>query len=308
MRPIHKQKALLVSIFMVLGSSPASYAQLTTWEEDMSKAKALEDQHEFAQAENAYRQALNNLPKTQSTVLFQSKADPTTNASMNVPRHIVGEPRAQLPPRDPEKVRQTLESLLRVLCAQNKWTSATAIAKVQLIIAEHSEKRKQADIDEAKQAYKRLLEKVKHNERWLEVQPLFQKNKFVGLTRTRVHEILGAPDGAVENDSSGQQRSAFNRSDVFSNFRHSRDEIPVPGHRDLYVMSYLAADPPPARLDGKRGPLLLSSERGPGGAFTLLDIDYVNDLVVRYRLRSIDHIGEWVSNNDAPKWPSDEPI
>src|SRR5579885_3765412 len=53
----------LVFVLLAFYGSPAIYAQLTTWEEDMSKAKALEEQHDFVEAERIYRQALGNLPE-----------------------------------------------------------------------------------------------------------------------------------------------------------------------------------------------------------------------------------------------------
>ncbi len=72
------------------------------------------------------------------------------------------------------------------------------------------------------------------------------------------------------------------------------DALSSPGLRDFYVVSMMMTDPPG-----------FGSEdcNQIQGACSWLDIDYINDRVVKYRLRSRDKVGKWVSDNSEPRLP-----
>jgi hypothetical protein len=273
-------------------------AQVTTWEEDIQKAKKLEAQHDFVGAERIYRHALTNFHDAVVPSTLPA-ATGTMFLSGGSGQVLFGKSRSSIPScncADGEKCAETLKALLMVLYAEKKFCSAVPVCKALVnYIEQHASGPHDPALVAAKANYKKLLERLT-NTRWPTLAPLFQQYKFVGMQRTRVHEILGPASGAANNDSATPPQIEFGDIKILGLHSMSGSDFHVdgmsnPGRRDFYVISAMNGDPPGF------GSTAIDEGSQVEGACCWLDIDYMNDRVVRYRLRSRNEAGKWVSDN-----------
>jgi len=295
-------ESTLVATLIVLLATPTS-AQLTTWKEDIQEGRELEAQRNFDAAEPCYRYALENFP-----VAPQSPAAPmgmqfTGSGGGSIAIALSSGPSVSTCDcEDAGKCAETLNALLRVLYAQRKFTSAISVCRALVIYDQRiANGPNDPNLVAAKANYKKLIERVQSNRRWPMFAPLFNQYKFVGMDRSKVHELLGPPDSAWQMKSSGEKKGLALEIPGVHTMRESDfppDGMPKPGHREFYVLSVLMPDPIAS----------YGSRSENEGVFSVLDIDYVDDRVVRYRLRTRDHVGDWAHDNNAPHWPNDEAI
>lgn len=285
---------------------------LTTLKEDLQEAQASEAQHDFAEAERCYRHALEKFPDAQT--YSQGSAMAPMRVMASGPGSIGFGSRSSITTCNcagADKCAEILNDLLRVLYQQNKFNTAVTVSKAFVTYIQRTASGPDdPNLVTAKANYKELIERAETHKRWPTFAPFFRQHKFVGMDRTQVHEILGKPVIARHMDSSVRGVHIIPGGDYPS------DDMPNPGHRDFYILSVLMPDPPPvgsADLHQDWRPpgddeVYLVHEGQNGVVFALLDIDYVDDRVVRYRLRTRDHVGDWASDNNAPSWPNQEPL
>ncbi|HEY9871058.1 MAG TPA: hypothetical protein V6D08_17970 [Candidatus Obscuribacterales bacterium] len=154
---------------------------------------------------NSYHRALANFPDLPRATT--SLTAPIAVTGSQGPDAIAFGSASSIPTcncQEQEKCVETLHHLLGVLYAQNKFCSAIAVYKALLAdIQKHATGPNDPALVAAKANYKKLIKRVETNKRWPRLAPLFKQYKFVGMDRTRVHEILGTPDAAAQKDSSG---------------------------------------------------------------------------------------------------------
>ena len=291
----HVVNAIVAALACTAGfliGNPAS-AQITTWEEDIQKAKALEAQHNLLEAEQYYRHALQNFHDVPAAPYGSPVRSYASNASANSAFSSFTSPLPSCNCSEAEKCADTLRALLRVLYAENKFHSALVPCR---LLVNYVERNATGPHDPAlvaaKANYIKLVQRVESSTRWPTLKPMIKQYKFVGMERTRVHQILGLPDAAthIEAGESRTEHAPVTGSGTFYVSETPSDDMPDPGHRDFYGLSFLMPDPPFA---GHKS----------GMQFTSLDIDYVDDRVVKYRLRSGRQAGRWVSDNNEPSLP-----
>src|ERR1700733_14367668 len=250
----------MIIIVTVMLAMPVS-AQITTWEEEFNNAKAAQSQKNLPLAELHYRNAL-------------QRFKPSSND---------------------ERYSATLLAMLNVLYVQNRLCSAVPVCRSLVqYIQRNASSPQDSTLVNAQQNYKKLLERTITGSRWATVEPIFKQHKFNGMDRTRVHELLGDPQKAGNGTSitsapiSGYGQIRLRISDT------PTKDLPEQGLRDFYVMSSLASDPPTVNTAGMNAAALkrlaqqLESMHDHGQPFSWLDIDYVEEHVVKYRARSQD--------------------
>lgn len=117
------------------------------------------------------------------------------------------------------------------------------------------------------------------------MKKFFRQYHVIGMSRSRVCSLLGVP---------------VSKPPLYSAFGLSYDTEPVP--QTTYV--FIGADnklKPPVSVDTHTIDIYSIYSAGEcGNTHYWLEIEYKDDIVIRYRLKSIDKDGAWVKNNEEP--------